>query len=76
MTAPRSHHERGQLFGTDGRNSWVEPELPLEDPPPVDRCDNCGYGPWDCECWRLDTGDYGGAEDGFGHVISDADPGL
>jgi len=27
VSAPRSHHERGQLFGTDGHSTWFEPEL-------------------------------------------------
>ena len=25
-----SHHDKGQLFGTDGRESWIEPELAID----------------------------------------------
>lgn len=30
----------------------------------------------DIEMYELEHGDYGGVEDGFGNIISDADPGL
>ena len=36
-----SHHELGQLFGTDGRTSWHEPALPFVERP-GDYCWRCG----------------------------------
>jgi hypothetical protein len=42
MTAARSHHERGAMFGTDGRSWWLEPELELLEPINCTRGDHNG----------------------------------
>ena len=42
MSAPRSHHDGGQLFGTDGHTSSHEPSFDdlLNG---AEKCSDCGY---------------------------------
>jgi len=39
-------------------------------------CPVCKSPKWDIPRRMLSDGDYGGADDGMGHIVSDADPGL
>lgn len=45
MRAPKSYRDRGQLFGTDGASSWIEPDLfagisQAGDPEPLNPCND------------------------------------